>query len=107
MRIAIGSPTTEFGRVARGQAQSNSVANFFSILQRAYLEFERHATEPRSNRFKKIPLVEAAIDSLPYEFTFSELERTCPGASRETISRAVRQLRKKTVLCCVYVADQQ
>jgi Fic family protein len=74
---------------------------FFSILQRASLEFERRATEPRSNRFKKIPLVEAAIDSLPYEFTFSELERTCPGASRETISRAVRQLRKNGALLCI------
>jgi hypothetical protein len=75
---------------------------FFSILQLAYLEFERRATEPRSNRFnKKIPLVEAAIDCLPCEFTFSELERTCPGASRETISRAVRQLRKRGALLCI------
>ena len=74
---------------------------FFSVLRRGYLEFERRASEPRSNRLKKLPLVEAAIDILPCEFTFSDLERTCPGASRETISRVVRQLRRNGALVCI------
>lgn len=73
---------------------------FFSVFRRAYLEFGQRASEPASPRGQKIPLVEVAIDSLPYEFTFSELERACPGVSRETIGRVVRQLRKNGSLLC-------
>jgi Fic family protein len=73
---------------------------FFKIVHSGYLEFEQRASEPVSNRSRKIPLVEVAIDSLPSEFTFQELERTCPGVSRETVGRAIRQLRKKGSLIC-------
>ena len=73
---------------------------FFSVLRHSYLEFEQRASEPTSNRGKKQPLVEAAIDSLPFEFTFSELERTCPGASRVTLGRVLRHLRKNGSLVC-------
>ncbi len=73
---------------------------FFSVLQRGYQEFEQRAGETTSPRGQKTPLVEIAIDSFPCEFTLSELERTCPGVSRETVRRVVRQLRKNGSLVC-------
>lgn len=73
---------------------------FFGVLRHGYLEFEQRASELTSPRGQKIPLVEAAIDSLPDEFTFSELERTCPGVSHITLGRVVRQLRKNGSLVC-------
>jgi Fic family protein len=73
---------------------------FFSVLRSSYLEFEQRTSQPTSPRGNKIPLVEAAIDSLPREFVPSELERTCPGVSRSTVWRVVRRLRKKGSLLC-------
>lgn len=74
---------------------------FFGVVRQAYLELDRQAREPSSHRSKKTPLVEVAIDSLPSEFTLVQLERTCPGVSRETIRRVLRQLRKGGILTCV------
>jgi Fic family protein len=73
---------------------------FFRILRRGYVELEQRASQPTSNRGTKIPLVEAAIDSLPSEFTYPELQRTCPGVSRETVGRVVRRLRENGSLVC-------
>jgi hypothetical protein len=73
---------------------------FFGVLRRGYFEFEQRASEPVSHRGRKIPLVEVAIDSLPCEFTLSELEQTCPGVSRMTLGRVVRELKKNGCLVC-------
>ena len=70
------------------------LAYLFCVLRRGCLEFQQRASEPASPRGQKIPLVEVAIDSLPYEFTFPELERTCPGVSRITLCRVIRQLKE-------------
>jgi Fic family protein len=68
---------------------------FFSVLQRAYQKFEQQAGEIASRRGAKTVLVEAVVDGFPASFTFSELERTCPGVSREVIGRVLRQLKRK------------
>lgn len=66
---------------------------FLSVLRRGYQEFEQRAGDATSPRGQKTPLVEIAIDGFPCEFTLSELERTCPGVSRQTVRQVVRQLR--------------
>src|SRR5262249_2023317 len=58
---------------------------FFDLLRRAYAEFERRLRQLSSPRGAMTVLVETAVDSLPEEFTVSELERTCPGISHGMI----------------------
>ena len=50
---------------------------YCSLLRRAYGEFERRAREAMSPRGAMTVLIETAVDSLPGEFTVSELERAC------------------------------
>jgi Fic family protein len=71
---------------------------FFTVLRRAYQEFEQRAGEAASPRGAKTVLVETAVDGFPSAFTFSELERTCPGVSRVVVYRVLRQLRRKGVV---------
>jgi len=71
---------------------------FFTVLRCAYQEFEQRAGEIASPRGAKTVLVETAVDGFPSSFTFSELERTCPGVSRVVVYRVLRQLKRKGVV---------
>jgi Fic family protein len=64
------------------------------ILKAAYREFEERVGQLKSPRGAKTELVESAINSFPGEFTLSELERACPGVSREMMRRVLKQLQK-------------
>jgi hypothetical protein len=64
------------------------------ILKEAYREFEERVGQPKSPRGAKTELVESAINSFSREFTLSELERVCPGVSREMMRRVLKQLQK-------------
>lgn len=68
---------------------------FFSVLRGAYQEFEQRAGQVTSLRGAKTVLVEVAVDGFPGCFTRAELERTCPGVSREVVYRVLRQLRRE------------
>jgi Fic family protein len=68
---------------------------FLGVLRRAYREFERCTGEMKSPRGAKTVLVETAIDAFPGEFTLGNLERACPGVSRDMVRRVLRQLQKK------------
>jgi Fic family protein len=71
---------------------------FFGLIRGAYQEFEQRAGEFTSPRGAKTVLVEIAVDGFPSGFTFSELERTCPGVSRSVVERVLRQLKRNGLI---------
>jgi Fic family protein len=62
------------------------------ILKTAYREFEERVGQVKSPRGAKTGLIESAIQSFSKEFTLSDLERACPGVSRDMIRRVLRDL---------------
>jgi Fic family protein len=73
---------------------------FLTILHRAYREFEERAIRAKAPRGAKRALVESAVDATLGEFTLAELERACPGVSRDMVRRVLRDLQKaKKVVC--------
>ena len=65
------------------------------ILKEAYREFEERVGQIGSPRGAKTELLQAAIKAMPREFSVSELERACPGVSRDMVRRVLRKLRKE------------
>ncbi len=66
---------------------------FLAILRRAYGELEtRIGNAAPSPRGAKTAQIEAAIARFPGDFTLGDLERACPGASRELARRVLRRL---------------
>ena len=74
---------------------------FLGVLRRAYHEFEQRAGAVKPPRGAKTALVETAIDAFPGEFTLADLERACPGVSRDMVRRVLRQLQKKGRVACL------
>src|SRR5437762_640055 len=73
---------------------------FLAIVRRAYLQFEERAGQVKSPRGAKTALVKAAIEAAVGPFSLADLERTCPGVSRDMIRHVLRQLQKRgSVLC--------
>jgi Fic family protein len=64
------------------------------ILKLAYGEFERRVGETASPKGAKTEMVEAAVESMAGSFTVSDLERACPGVSRDMIRRVLRVLKE-------------
>jgi Fic family protein len=76
--------------------------NFFlTILHRGYRAFEERANQVKSPRGTKRALVQAAIDSRVGEFTLAELERSCPGVSRDMIRRVLRESQSDNKVECL------
>ena len=76
--------------------------NFFlAIIRRGYGEFEQRAGDVKSKRGAKSALVVAAIASFPSDFTLAEVERACPGVSRDLIRRLLWQGQKAGELQCL------
>lgn len=74
---------------------------FLTVLRRAYREFEDRVGQIKSPRGAKTALVEAAIEAFPGEFALGELERACPGVSRDMIRRVLRDLQKAGQVTCL------
>ncbi len=64
------------------------------LLKEAYREFEERIGQLRSPRGAKTELIKSAVKGFSGEFTIAELERGCPGVSREMVRRVLGQLRK-------------
>ncbi len=62
-------------------------------LKTAYKEFEDRVGQLKSPKGAKTELVRLAIDSFVGEFSLSDLERACPGVSRDMIRRVLRECR--------------
>lgn len=71
------------------------------ILKTAYREFEERVGKVKSPRGAKTALVEAAVDNFSREFTLSDLERSCPGVSRDMVRRVLRELQKARKVECL------
>jgi len=65
------------------------------ILKTAYQEFEGRVGQMKSPRGAKTELVESAIASFEREFAISDLEKACPGVSRDMIRIVMNRLRKQ------------
>ncbi|MBI4170117.1 MAG: Fic family protein [Candidatus Aenigmarchaeota archaeon] len=65
------------------------------ILKTAYQEFESRVGQMKSPRGAKTELIEDAIASLNKEFAISDLEKACPGVSRDMIRIVMNRLRKE------------
>ncbi len=64
------------------------------ILKIAYQEFESRVGQMKSPRGAKTELIEVAIASFEREFAISDLEKACPGVSRDMIRIVMNRLRK-------------
>jgi Fic family protein len=71
------------------------------ILKDAYKEFEESVGQIRSPRGAKTEMIESAVSSFDREFTVSDLERACPGTSRDMIRRVLRDLQKGGKVECL------
>ena len=64
--------------------------HFLAIARRAYGEFEDRSGAMKSRRDAKTELVDHAIESTVGEFGITDLERACPGDSRDRIRLRLR-----------------
>lgn len=70
------------------------------ILRSAYREFEERVGAVRAPRGAKTETVRRAILAFPGEFAISDVERACPGVSRDMIRLVLRALQgEKRIVC--------
>ena len=74
---------------------------FLSIVRRAYLEFEDRAGKVKNARGAKTALIEDAIDGFAGKFTLSDLEKACPGVSRDMVRLVLKKLQKTGKVKCL------
>lgn len=66
---------------------------FWGVLIRAYREFEERVGVVHGGRGAKSQQVRSAIERRALAFRISDLERDCPGVSRETIRLVLKKMR--------------
>lgn len=71
------------------------------VLKMAYKEFEERVGATASPRGAKTELVRAAVDAKADVFTIADIERACPGVSRDMIRRVLRSMREEDVVECL------
>ena len=71
------------------------------ILRQACKEFEQCVGQMKSPRGAKTELVEHAIETLSGEFGITDLERACPGVSRDMIRRLLRDFKAEGRIECL------
>ena len=68
---------------------------FWGVLLRAYREFEERVGTIGAGRGSKSEQVRAAVERRVTSFSIADLERDCPGVSRDTIRLVLRQMRER------------
>jgi Fic family protein len=71
------------------------------IFKSAYKEFEERVEQVKSPRGAKTELVVTAVDRFRGEFTLGDVERSCPGVSRDMVRRVLRQLQRSRQVECL------
>jgi Fic family protein len=71
------------------------------ILKTAYKEFEERVGTTASARGAKTELVKAAVAAKTGNFTLADIERACPGVSRDMIRRVLRSMREEGLVECL------
>ena len=74
------------------------VGYFWGVLLRAYAEFEDRVGVSGSRRGSKAQRVRDAVYRRLGSFQISDIEKDCPGTSRETIRKVLRALRDESVI---------
>lgn len=72
-----------------------------SILKMAYREFEERLGRIKSPRGTKTELIQRAVRDFSSEFSVRDLERACPGVSRDMVRRVLRGLQAKGDVECL------
>jgi len=71
---------------------------FWGVLLRAYKEFEERVGQVGGGRGSKSQQVRDAVARRSLPFAAAEIERDCPGISRDTIRKVLRALRDEGVI---------
>jgi CRP-like cAMP-binding protein len=71
------------------------------MLFGSYQEFERRVGSVTTSRGAKREMILDTVNRLPQQFRIGDIERTCPGVSRPTINRALKELRDKGKIACI------
>lgn len=66
---------------------------FWGVLLRAYREFEERVGNIRTSKGSKTDQIRKAVERKIKPFAISDIERECPGTSRDMVRRVLRQLR--------------
>lgn len=74
---------------------------FLTTINYAYREFEQRACSIKSPRGAKTEVVIQAVNSQIGDFSISDIERLCPGISRDMIRLVFRQLQKDKKITCL------
>jgi Fic family protein len=74
---------------------------FLAIVRRAYVQFEERAGQIKSPRGAKTALIESAVGSLVGQFGLSDVERTCPGVSRDMVRRVLQKMQRDGKIECL------
>ena len=74
---------------------------FLGTINSAYREFEQRAGIVKPFRGAKKEIVIQTIDNQIGEFSISDIERLCPGISRDMIRVVFRQLQKEKKIACL------
>jgi Fic family protein len=72
-----------------------------AIIRRGCAEFENRAGQIKAPRGAKTALVEQAINSFPAQFSIAEIERICPGVSRDMLRHILNRLQRQKQISCV------
>ncbi|MBI2059418.1 MAG: Fic family protein [Nitrospirae bacterium] len=70
-------------------------------LKTAYKEFEERVGNIKAPRGAKTALIEDAIRGFDTDFSLTDLERACPGVSRDMIRHVLRALQKSGGVACL------
>lgn len=71
------------------------------VVRSACRRFEERVGQVASPRGAKTELVLGAISGFSGEFTLAQLERACPGVSRDMIRRVLRDQAKGEAIRCL------
>ena len=71
---------------------------FWGMLLRAYGEFEERVGTLAKGRGSKTEQVRRAVERRAAPFAISDIEKECPGVSRDMIRVVLRQLRDEGVI---------
>jgi Fic family protein len=71
------------------------------IFKSAYKEFEERVGQVKSPRGAKTELVVMAVDRFLGQFTLGDVEKACPGVSRDMVRRVLRQLQRSRQVECL------
>jgi Fic family protein len=71
---------------------------FWGVMLRAYREFEERVGEVRKGRGSKSDQVREAVMARGEPFSISEIEAACPGVSRDTVRRVLREMSRNKII---------